>query len=280
MPTWYQPGIDITVSDASLDNALSRARQPDDPRPAESREGNLEGAFSISFTMTDTNFHELVFPESTNTSLATSAQAAPTATWYIEADTLTATPDRFLQGAAVSDVTWNYTQGEDVTVDLTIIYGDEDDGTNLSEPGSISQPSASNCVPFHGMNFDLNATDVAKLQSLTLDIAGMARFRRGPQRSPVDAVVGAYEPSLSWQAILEDQTYQQIAYGSTTANTPVEDVIEKQSATVELSNTNGVLTTYNVSGIQPTTYSWESLVAADEDITDPVEAHVNDIAVA
>jgi len=274
-PTYYQPGIDVEVSEASLDNALTRARQPDDPRPAGSREGNLEGALSVTFTLTDTNFHDLVFADA-GTALASEAMLAPTATWYLGADVLGSTEERFLAGAAVESVTWNWQQGEDVTVDLTIIYGTEKD---LTTPASITQPSVADAVPSHACDVQLDATSVSKLQSFSLEVAGMARFRRGQQREPVDAVVGAYEPSASLQAILEDGTRREFAYGSSTATTP-QDSIDKQSGSFEVANSSGTVATYNLSGLQPTSYNWSDLVAADTDITDPTDFHVTDIAVA
>jgi hypothetical protein len=277
-PTWYQPGIDVEVSQASLDNALTRARQPDDPTPVESREGNLEGAFTVTFTMTDTNFHELVFPDSSNTDLASGGALAPTATWYLKSKTPTSTEERFLTGAAVESVSWSYTQGEDVTVELTVIYGDEDDGTNLSTPGSINQPSVSNSVPFHAADLKLNSTSVSKLDSATLELTGLARFRRGQQRAPVDAITGGIEPSLSFSAVLEDNTYRQLAYGSTTANTP-QDSIDKQSGTLDLDNNSGDVAEYTLTNVQLTSYDWSDLVAPDTDITDPVDAHVGDVSV-
>lgn len=276
-PTWKQPFIDMEVTDASLDNALTRARQPDDPRPVESREGNLEGAFTVSGTMTNTNFHELVFPESTNSSLATSAALAPTATWYIKSDLLSGTADRFLAGAAVESVAWNYQQDEDLSVDLTIIYGAGE--KDITTPSSISQPSVSDAIPFHGVSWQLNAAEVNKLQSLTVEISGMARFRRGQQREAVDAVVGAYEPSVSQQAIVEDETHTQIAYGSTTASS-TEDTIDKQSGTLTVDNSSGTVATYNVNNMQPTTYNWSDLIAADTDLTDPIDLHAQEVAVA
>lgn len=274
-PTWYQPGVDVTVGDASLDRALTRARQPDDPRPKESREGNREGALSVSFTFTDTNFHELIFPESSNTSLATSAALAPTATWYLASDTITSTEERFLTGAAVETFTVNYQQGEDTTVDLTIIYSDEDG--SVSTPSSISQPAVTEAVPFHATDLDIDATQVTKLQSFTLEITGMARFRRGQQQTPVDAVVGAYEPSLQMQAILEDGTYQELAYGTSGATSPQDDM-GTVSGTVDLDNDAGDVTSYSLSNLKPTSYNWSDLVAPDTDITDPVTFHVTDVS--
>ena len=278
-PSWTQPGLDLEVGSASLERALTRARNPDDPRPIGSREGNREVALSITFSLTDADFHDLVFANG-GTSLATGAMLAPTATWYLSSDVIGNTEERFIQGAAVESVTWNYSQGEDVTVELTIIGGQEiggEDGNAPSTPSAIDQPTKGEKVTFAGTDFQLDAASVSKLQSLSLSITGMARFRRGQQQEPVDAVVGAYEPSLTLEAILEDSTRRELAYGSSGATQP-EDEIDTTPATLTFDNPAGNVATYSLTDLQPTTYSWQSLVSPDADITDPVDFHLTDVS--
>lgn len=276
-PTWKQPFTDIEVGSVQLSNSMTRGRQPDDPRPKESREGPVEGQISLSGTMTDTNFHELIFPESSNTSLATSGSLAPTATWYFDSSLLSGTADRFPAGAAVDSVAWNYQEGQDVTVDLTITFraGEK----NITAPSSISQPSVSNSVPWHGTSFSVNSTSVSKLQSLTLEIANMARHRAQQSREAADAVVGAYEPSLSFNAIPSDETNLEYQYGSAGA-TSTEDTIAKQSATLTFSNSGGTVATYNLSNLQSNDYDWQNLVTADTDLVEVPSHHISDVAVA
>jgi len=278
-PTWVQPGEDISVGSASLENALQRARQPDDPRPDGSYEGNLEGAFNISFSMTDTQFHDLVFANG-GTALATGASLAPTATWFLSADVLSGTEERFLSGAAVESASISYSQGEPVTVDLTVIYADEPEvgGTYGSAPTAISQPTKDDIARWHGVDFQINGGVVSNLQSLSLDLSGLARFRRGQSRYASDAVVGAYEPSLNVEAILEDGTQRSLAYGSSTATEPLSTV-DESTATLTVDNPAGTLATYNLSGVQPTSFDFADLVSADADITDPTEYHVKDVSV-
>lgn len=278
-PTWYQPGENISVGSASLERALNRARAPDDPRPQGSRAGNREVALNVSFSLTDTNWHPLVFAGSS--SLATTASLAPTATWYLSADTLPGEEERFIQGAAVESWTLNYSQGEDVTVDMTIIGAEEIDPADAGAPAvpsSIVQPAKDDIVTFAGFDFDLNGSQLStKLQSLTLEVSGMARFRRGQQQTAVDAVVGAYEPTLTVEATLEDTTQRELAYGTSGATQPQDD-IDDSSGTVTLANPAGNVTDYSVSGLQPDSYDWSSLVSADEDITEPVTYHATGVS--
>jgi hypothetical protein len=281
-PTWIQPGENVSVGSASLENALQRARQPDDPRPDGSYAGNVEGALNVSFEMTDTAFHDLIFPNGTG--LASSASLAPSATWFIESQLPDGTTEqRFLSGAVVESLSISYNQGEAITVDLTIIYADEPEvgGTYGSAPsdGSIDQPTKDEIATFSGFGLDINGVSVEKLQSASLDISGMARFRRGQSRFPVDAVVGAYEPTLSVEAILSGDQNRTLAYGSSTATEPL-DTIEESSGTITIDNRNGTLVTYTLSGLQPNTFDYADLVSPDADVTDPTDFQLKDVTSA
>lgn len=282
VPTWFQPGENISVGSASLENALERARQPDDPRPDGSREGNKEGALNLTFAMTDTQFHDLVFPATSPVGIARSASLAPTATYYVAADLLSGSQDRFLAGAAVESMSISYNQGEDVTVDLTVIYADEPEvgGSHGSAPGDadINQPDKSDIVRWHGADLQIDGVTVDKLQSFSIDISGMARFRRDQSRTAADAVVGAYEPTLSVEAILQDGTYKEYAYGSAGAVEP-ETTIAENPAQASFDNPGGNVVTYDLSSLQPTTYDWADLVSPDTDITDPVDYQFTDLQV-
>ena len=282
VPTWYQPGEDIQVTDYTLVRNLQRKRKPDDPRPTGSREGNREVAFSISFSLTDTNWHDMAFANG-GTGLAQSGSLAPTASWYLKSDTLPGTEERFIQGGAVESFTVNYNQGEDITVDLMIIGGreyDAGDGSAPSVPGTINQPSKDDIATFAGASFDLNGSQLStKLQSFNFTVSGAARFRRGQQQEAVDAVVGAYEPSFNVTAILEDSTQRELAYG-TSGTTAPQDTVDTSSGTITIDNPAGTLTTYSLVDLQPTNYEWADLVSADTDITEPTEYHATDITVS
>jgi len=281
-PSWIQPGENISVGSASLENALQRARQPDDPRPDGSYAGNVEGAYNVSFALTDTQFHDLIFPD--GTALASTASLAPSATWYIESELPDGTTQRrFLAGACVESVSISYNQGEAVTVDLTIIYADEPEvgGEHGTAPadGDIAQPTKDDIATFSGVSLDINGVAVDKLQSASLDISGMARFRRGPSRFAVDAVVGAYEPTLSVEAILSSDQNRTLAYGSSTAAAPL-DTIDESTGSFAIENRNGNVATYTLSGLQPNTFDYADLVSPDADVTDPTDFQVKDVTTA
>lgn len=266
-PTWRQPGLDPEIGTLSIQNQLSRVRNPDDPRPIGSREGNYRGDFSVTFSLTDSNFHDYTL---VNGALASAGDLAPSSTWYVAVDTPNGLEERFLEGVIVENATWNYQQGGKVTVELTCGVGNDmvaSDADAPATPGSIAQPAKSDIVMWHDVDFSLSATAVDKLQSLTIDVANMARFRTGQQRKPLDAVIGAYEPTLNFSAILSDSTNTEYAYGSSAA-TSVEDTIAQQTANV----TFGTVADYSLGHVQPNSADWQQIIS-EEDTTDTVDAH-------
>ncbi len=377
---WRKPGEDLEIGEASLDNALSRKREPDQALPIGSREGNLEGALTISWDLTDQDYHEMIFPDddgsgNENTRLAGDTLLAPSATWYLSSELPTQTEERWLTGAAVTDWSFQYNQGEMVRIELTIVYADEPDelykssetdtsstitpanqqvsvktssvdhedaevvlydgsgneldrvpansteyqntttvngtdiaavrlvrsgsavtgetitvnddvdgtGTdtdtsvdteNVLTVSNIETPSKSEIVAWHDVDWEIDGVGVDKLQSLSLSLSNMARMQRGQSRKALEAVIGAYEPSLSAEAILEDGRQRSLAYGSATADEPLDSITETDTTI-----TIGSLNDLDVLGVQPTTYDWASLVAADEDITEPTDYHVREIQV-
>ncbi|OYR53596.1 hypothetical protein DJ73_07240 [Halorubrum sp. Ea1] len=275
-PTWIQPGIDITVSDLSVDQALERSRHPDDPTPAGSREGNWEGAHGISWTLTDANFHDLVFADS-GTDLPNSPMRAPSATWYLATELPDGTTEaRTPTGAVVQDASINYQQGDDVTVELTILYGDEPDDVTAPADGDIQQPSEADAYSWHGASFSVDGLAQPLMQSATLSLSGLARFRRGQDRHPYDAVVDAIEPSFSTDAVFTER--DQLALAVDDVDTNAYEEVGKVPGEFALENGQGDTITYTLSDLQPTSYEWSDLVAPDADLSEPIDYHVSDVS--
>ncbi|WP_135830637.1 phage tail tube protein [Halorussus halobius] len=271
-PTWRQPGIDVSVGDLSVEEALERSRQPDDPTPQGSREGNWEGAASVSFTLTDTNWHDLVFADG-GTALPNSVMQAPSSTWYLGVDLPDgSTEPRTPTGAIVTEATINYEQGSPVTVDLTLLYGFEPD--DVAEPETIAQPSRTDAFEWHGASFDVNGMSQSLMQSASLSLAGLHRFRRGQDRHPFDAVTGAIEPSLSTDATFTER--DQLALAVDDAG----DTVGKVSGSLSFTNGQGTTIEYTLSGLQPNSYGWADLVNPDTDLHEPIDYHVADVEVA
>lgn len=277
-PDWYQPGVNISISEGpTIEHALERVRHPDDPTPAGSREGNFEGTINISFTLTDDNFHDLVFADG-GTALPHEPLTAPSATWYFGVDLPDGTTvPRMATGTIVPEATINYEQGSDVTVDLTMLYGDEPDDVTVPSAADIQQPSDEDVFSWHGTRLQVDAASQSLLQSATLSLTGLARFRRGQSRHPFDAVVDSIEPALSADATFTEREQLDLAYGG---GTSPQETVGKIDGTLTFENGQGTSIGYNLTGLQPTTYSWSELVSGENDLSEPIDYHVTDVEVA
>jgi len=271
-PTWYQPGMNVTVGDLSVEQALERVRHPNDPTPAGSREGNWEGALSVAFELTDDNFHDLVFADG-GTALPNSPMRAPSSTWYLAVDMPDGTTEsRTPTGAVVQEATVNYEQGSNITVELTILYGDEPN--DIAAPGTIQQPSDEDVFSWHGASFEVDGLNQPLMQSATLSLSGLARFRRGQDRHPFDAVVDAIEPSFSTDSTFTERDQLALAVDNSR-----EGPVGKVPATFALENGQGTTIDYSLTDCQPGgSYSWSDLVAPDADLSEPIDYHVTDVS--
>ncbi len=267
---WIQPGIDITIGDLSVEKALQRRRNPDDPRPVGSGKGDWEGAISVSFTKTDDNFHDLVFADD-GTALPDAPTGVPSAAWYFGVDLVDGDDERTPTGAVVVDAQVNYNQGEDVTVDLTIVYGDEPD--DIDAPDTIQQPDDDDAYVSHGTDLDVDGVSQTLLQTATLSLSNLARFRRGPEIKPYDAVTGAIEPSFTSDATYTERDQLDIAVTG-------EVELEKVDGTFTVENAKGETTAYELKDMQPSNYSWSDLVNPDADLSEPIDYHVRTVEVA
>lgn len=273
-PTWRQPGLDIVVGDLTAEQALERVRGPDDPTPLTSRAGNFEGGLSVEFTLTDDHFHELVFADG-GTALPSGPMLAPSATWYLAVELPDGTTEpRTPAGAIVTDASIVYQQGSDIRVELTFVYGDEP--TSIDAPAAIEKPDKEQVYSWHGTTLDVDGVGQSILQSATLSLSGLGRLRRGQSRHPVDAVVDAIDPSLSTDAMFTKR--DQLAAAVDDASD--YQVGDGRPGTLSFENGLGETIGYNLEGLQPTSYAWSDLVAADTDLAEPIEYHVSDVGVS
>lgn len=273
-PDWTQPGVNCTLGDVTLENQQQRNRQPDQATPTGSKNQNIAGTMTVSFDLTDTNWHDLVFGAN-NSKLSAKGKQAPTAQWWISADLDGSTESRSIAGAAVVDATLNYNAGGNWRVELTIEFADEPD--SISEPSTIVQPTEDQVFAHHGTTFEPTELGQQSLQSMSLSMPNLAHRREYQSRKARDFVVGAIEPSASIEALYEDNSAQQAAYGGTA---PVDgDVDSVQDADVVLENANGTTITYRMHTLDPQSYSWNGLISAEENHTQSEEFHVADVEV-
>jgi len=274
---WYQPGMNISVGDLSIENNQQRNRQPDDPTPDGSRAGNFRGSASVEFDLTDDNWHDLL-PLDGNT-LSGDRKIAPSAEWYFSVDAVDDAGASFSEhitaaGAAVTDAEINWSQGEAVSISLTIGFG----SVSGNSPDTIVQPSNADIYTHHGTTISVGTREQSGAQSATLSLSGLARPQEQQDREPLRYVVGAIEPSFSTDALFTESDQLEAALGGST--TSVADTIAGEaSGAFEHQNGNGDTITYGLTQLDPQTYSWAALVDPGTDLTEPVDYHVSDVSV-
>lgn len=275
-PTYVQPGYNITVGEVSLQRALQRLRDPNNPEPIQSIAQNVEGALSVSFDLAGDEWHQLVFNNTDNTGFEDGRM--PSSRWWLGTNALPGVTERVPKGAVVADAQIQYQQGQPNRVQLTLIYGDEEKNSSIT-PSSIQKPSADDVYPFHGAELTLDTVAQAKLQSATLGISPNARFHRGPSQHPLDAVIGNVEHTLTMAAIFEEDDNLSAAYGSASA-TAVEDNVATTDGSLAFENAAGTTLTYNLTAMQPNQYGWSDLVAGENDLNEEIDYHVASVGVA
>lgn len=272
-PTYYRPGRNLTVEEAELSNALTRLREDGNEEAVDSLAGTLEGAFSASWVMsndTHDDVRDIVFNDS---GTGFTSGAATSSAWYLGVDHLNGTTERALSGVIPLEYSISYEQGAPIRESATFGYADESTNTSIT-PSSITGPSDGNDVPFHGAQLDVDANTQTKLQSCTLTFSTISRFHRGPDRIAKDAVLAAPTTTLDATTIFGGNNKLELAYGGS-GNTTTQDALSNVSGSLSFSVGGVTVATYTLSKLKPDTYTWQDLVNADADITEPVSYHVN-----
>ena len=273
-PTYRQYGRNVEIGDISLQNELQRIRDPDNAEPIESVAQNFEGAINVTATVTDDNWHELVFNNGTNTGFV---QGRPQfSRWWIGIDYLNGIAERVPMGCIVTQAQIQDQQGGETRLSLNMIYADEKLNTSIT-PTNIQK--GSEVAMWHDVSLDMDsvaAVDCEKRQSLQLQIDTAARFHRGGDRIPCDAVVGGIETTLTTDYIMTEASTDRVglAYGGVDQTSP-QNTIDAVDATLTVLGTD-----YNLTGVKPQSVSWDSVVDPDSDAQDNTEYHVSGVEVA
>jgi len=276
--TWYQPGKNIQVENLSIDNQSTRKRDPDDVTPQGSREGTFVGQASLSWDLTDDNWHALL-PLSSG-SLSGPGDLAPTAEWFFETTALDDTDAQFTEslttsGAAIQQATLSYTEGQDVRVSVQIIFGALSDAAPAA--GAITQPTVDDVFTHHGTTITVGGRSQTAAQSATLTLSNLARRQEQQERTPLRMLVGAIEPEFSTDAVFSEPDQLQAALGGST--TSIGDLIDGEaSGSFGLENGLGDTISYSLTDLDPVNYSWSNLIG-DTDLTEPITYHLADVGV-
>jgi len=279
-PDYFLPGVNPTIDEIEVANALERLRLPDQAESVESIAGRFEGAFSASWAMSAdrvADVHDIVF-NSGGTDFVNGAAA--TSSWYLGLDYLSGTAERNAIGFAPTEYSIEFSADENtVTESITGVHADEAFSTSIT-PTSIKEPGTGETIPFHGADLDIDAVGQTKLQSFSLTISNIARPQWGASRFPLDMVIDAPDATLDVEAIFSEQDQLELAYGGggSSVSEPQTDV-PGVSATITLSEGGSTARTVNLSQVTLDTYNWNQLVS-NEDATESISTQVNGVSVA
>lgn len=279
-PTWESWFLNFADPNPTLDHQMDRTalRQPDTPKVGKGAEGNVLGTVTLAGTMANENFHQLVFPSSSNTALPDGGLAWPSATVYLSPDVPGVTHEQFLQGAFPTAARIIYEQGAEIRVEIDLNYRSVD--TTLTTPAAISSPTEDDAFMWHAMTPERGATEISAMQSLTIELSGLARGRRNQSRFFTGAFAPrSYELGFSYNPIFTEEDNFELGLGST-GSTDIQDTIDKQDYTVTFVNNAGDTHAYSVDGAQVGQYSQAALFG-EEEMNEAIEAgNVADISVA
>jgi hypothetical protein len=279
-PQYYEFGRNVTISELELTNALQRTRAVGEVESVESIAQRLEGAFAVEAVVSNDvhdEVHNLIFNDG-GTGFAPGA--APSGRVYAGLDYLSGTAERELQACIPLEYSVTYEEDSLVRYSLSMAYADEALNTSIT-PSSVTAVSEGSSVPYHGAGLTIDSNAQGEyLQSATLSISGISRFRRGAQRAPVDAVMGPCETTFDTSVIITGTDELELAYGSASATAP-QDLVGGVPASLDLATAGGTpVTTYNLSDATPESHAWSDLVAAETNTTEDIAWQVNGVSVA
>ena len=274
-PTRYLPGTDVAVEDLTLENFLTRVRKPDSVIPDRSVAQQLEGALSVSFNLSTSDYHDLIFngtDGSGNDTLTTGH--VPSAEWYMgleypDTTSSTATVERKVQGWVATEVTIAYTTEEIIRVTMTGPYATETKNTSIT---ATSPTGGSDESPFHGATFTVASGQPwsASLNSAELTMSNLARLMRGTSREPSDAIRAAPTIELSVDADIRTADNLSRTYTGAASGTSPSDTVSSVQGDVSLDNSSGTVSTYEFGQLRPNDYNWQDLVNGEATASESV----------
>jgi hypothetical protein len=279
---WIQPGLNISVTDWSIDNQLSDNRQPDDPTPVGSSTGNFVGTIGLEWDLTDAKWIGDLVPLNGSGALADSGGISPTAEWYFSVDALDDSFAQFTQdvtfaATALQEATIQYNEGGTTTVSATLIVGG---GMSSNTPSSIVQPADTDLYEHHGTTISVGTRTQSGAQSATLSLNNLAVRDEGQGRLPYRLVIGAIEPRFETDAIFSEGDQLKAAIdgaSAASAATSVADTLDTESGAFNHEAKDGDTLNIELTGLKPNSYSWSNLVNPDESLTEPVAYNVTGV---
>jgi hypothetical protein len=175
-------------------------------------------------------------------------------------------------GCTPTEFSIEYEQEGMATFTLSLLYADQepDPTEDLTTATRVADDTS---VPWHGMDYQVDGTTVQDLQSASLSISDIARLQYGASPTANRGVIAAPSATLDVEAIFTAETRLDLARGASSSAPP--DRLSSVTGTLTLSDSNGTVSTYNLSGLKPDTWSWNQILAT-EDTTDSVTFNITD----
>ncbi|MFC5135496.1 MULTISPECIES: phage tail tube protein [Haloferacaceae] len=268
------PGRNGEITTQEFDNDETRQRNWGN-ETEETVEGTFEGAFSLSFDLVDPWFLNHVFGAPPTAGGEAEAPYSYTweivngemqsSRWYLGADLINGFAERQLEGVVFSEMEVNISIGDPVSVSLTGFYGSETPNTSFT-PGSQPKTDGTPLI-FHGGSINIpTSTEIVRPKSGTLSISNGARPQREWAREPVAAVTGNINPTLNLESIVLDTDLLELGLGS--ADGPATSVDGAADGELAFESPGANALRFPMEGITHSTYAWNNIGNAGEDLTD------------
>jgi len=150
------------------------------------------------------------------------------------------------------------------------------DDVTAPTDAEIQTPSEGDVYSFHGASFNVDTLNQPLMTSATLSLTGLARFRRGQDRHPYDAVADAIAPELQTDAVFTER--DQLALAVDDVDTPTPETAGSVPAELAFENGQGDTITYTLGGCSPANYAWSDLVAPEADLSEPITYQVDTVS--
>ncbi|MFB9804131.1 phage tail tube protein [Haladaptatus pallidirubidus] len=184
---------------------------------------------------------------------------------YAGINYLTNTTERQLEGVVGTNYSITVSQGDPVEASLTALYGNETPNASITPSSFETEPEP---LIFHQGQMNIGGTNQTLMEEAELEISPNARFQRGWNQHPQEAVLGGVETSLTMSKVITGTDLRAEAYGGsggpqTQVNGPTANL------SLQTPGTSGL--TFNVTDFaKPSEYGWTNFIDAENDAMEDV----------
>lgn len=270
-PDVFAVGRDPTISELSLENELQRLREGDSVWSTESVKTNFRGALSIEATVSSDvhpEIEKLVFNDG-----GTSIQPGVTSSARFFAGVQYPTGEALeaYLGCIPLEYSLEYEQGGMFSYSLSLAYADQEPNPSTDLSGA-TRVSTGTSVPFHGVDVQVEGSNIADLQSASLSISDIGRLQYGGSPTANRGVVANPQATLEVEAIFTEPSRLDLARGAADSSPPnrIDSVPGSMSASID----GSTVSTYEFEALKPDSHSWNNILSTD-DTTDSVTFNVD-----